>query len=341
VKMTAAIIVFACGVLTCVQGCGHVLTDTARNREASSVSVQAPEPPASVTDQITARLSSLSPAQAVRIRDDWGIADTAVFCAGSGDTPAEAVLVCQWGKGHNSMQDGRALFWLENGAWRVQPYPSEGVDGRGDFREIRREGDLLQVIMNVSGGETRLEEQVGLLQFHGGGWQAVWGPKTTSPDAQLSLVFQPPGSRVAQYTLFRDEEGVYIREDWERQGLTYVQTRRLELSQEEYVAIRFILAFLSNNEIELAYWGTPEAVESAQHLGLAQALQDGFTTKPPTLGIVEVNAVDLGEAWHFRVARRDMFWKITEIQITSPDLSRARTRSTAWGIGAVGHLGSG
>lgn len=256
--MKMAALLLLCFATAWVQGCSRpvqttpIRTTAAQAPSQPSASSSDPVLPAalSVTDQLLTRLKDLSPKQAVEKQDQWGIPGAAVYCAGTAASSEETVLACQWGKGYDAMQDGRALFWWEHGSWKTQPYPLEGVLGQGDFRGVRREGDLLQVIMNVATGQTRNVEQVGLLQYVGDQWQTVWGPPTPSPYPDLSIVFQPPEG-IHRFTQFRDEGDVHVREEWLRKGKMYLQMSRVELSQEEYSVVRFALALLRQVDPEL------------------------------------------------------------------------------------------
>lgn len=306
--MTALLLL--CFLTALVGGCAGDAPPTA----ATSSSQPALAEVASVPEQILAVLKDLPPAQAVEKRDQWGIPEVAVYCAGTGKSPEEALLACQWGKGYNAMQDGWALFWWDRGAWKAQPYPPEGILGRGDFHGLRREGDLLQVVMNVARGETRTVEQVGLLQHVGGRWQAVWGPKTSSPYPLLSVLFQPHEG-IDRYTLFRDEGGVYAREDWERKGATYRQTSRVELSTEEYTVVRFALALLADNGYELSHWSVSEALNLAQSLNMTESLQEGFTTQASIDGgMVRIAPANRADGWDLTVTQESNFWKVTTIE---------------------------
>jgi hypothetical protein len=304
VVMKRVILVFLCCVMVVVQGCNSAELAATKERTVTT------EP--SVDQQLLARLKSLSPPEAVKVQDRWGITGLAVYCAG-----AETVLACQWGQGYNAMQEGRALFWWTDGSWRSQPYPPEAVIGVGDFHGLRREGDLLQVIMNVSPGQTHLIDQVALLQYVAGKWQPAWGPVTSSPSAQLSLVFQPPVG-IARYTLFRDEGEAYVhvREDWERQGSKYVRSGRAELSQAEDTVVRFVLAMMDKSDpnFDLTYYGEPPAVESAQRMDLAAALRPGFTTQLGTDGVVRLEAADRVKSWRLTVTQVNQLWKVATIQ---------------------------
>jgi hypothetical protein len=309
VVMKRVVLVFLCCVMAIVAGC------SASQKAASTERMATAE--TSVEQQLLGRLKRLSPAQARTVQDGWGIPGLAVYCAGAGQVDEETVLACQWGKGYNAMSDGRALFWWTDGSWQSQPYPPEAIVGVGDFHGLRREGDLLQVIMNVSPGQTHLIDQVALLQYVAGKWQPAWGPVTSSPSAQLSLLFQPPEG-IARYTLFRNEGEAYVhvREDWERQGSSYVRSGRAELSEAEYTVVRFVLALMDTSDpnFELTYYGEPPAVESAQHTDLAAALHPGFTTKIGTDGAVHLEAVGHAKSWRVTVNYDKPFWKVAAIQ---------------------------
>lgn len=182
------------------------------------------------------------------------------------------------------------------------------------------EGDLLQVTMNVSRGQTRCVEQVGLLQYAGGKWQAVWGPHTFSPFPDLSIVFQPPAG-IDRYTVFHSryksfhgERDIHVREDWKREGAQYLQITRTELSPEEYIGIRFALALLSQNEHELRSWATSEALERAENLGLAESLREGFRTHKRKDGAVLLETESRAKSWRLTLASEETGIKVTGIR---------------------------
>lgn len=266
-----------------------------------------------VAAAILARLEGMSPTEAAGVKDGWEIPGWAVYCAGSAEVPEEAVLACQWGKGYNVMHDGRTLFWREDGLWRSQPYPPEGLEGVGNFHGLQREGDLLQVVMNVGGGQTRFVAQVGLLVHEDGEWRAVWGPQPPAPDTVVATVFLP-SQGIDRYTRFVGVDGASVREDWEREGSRYVLRDRIELTPAESVVAGFVQVLLM--EPEAARWrsATADALETALELELPSRLSEGFTVRSVGDGEVLLEAVDAAGAWRVTVVEADGRTMVTAIR---------------------------
>jgi len=277
------------------------------------------EPPisaAEVEEELRARLEGMSPTEAAGMKDGWKIPGWAVYCAGAAEVPEEAVLACQWGKGYNVMHDGRVLFWREGGEWRSQPYPPDGVVGVGDFHGLRREGDLVQVVMNVGGGQTRHVAQVGLLAYDGGQWRPVWGPEPPESDSMSAVVFEPSDG-IDRYTRFLGLDGGSYREDWERDGARYVLRHRIELTPEESFVVEFARGLLSDPDWMRWRLATAGALDEALQLDLPARLREGFTAESVGDREVLLEAEGSPEAWVVTVVEAEGRKMVTAIRPAS------------------------
>ncbi|WP_374712789.1 hypothetical protein [Symbiobacterium terraclitae] len=263
-----------------------------------------------MTDPGTA---GMTPAEAAGMKDGWNIPGWAVYCVGTAEVPEEAVLACQWGQGYNALYDGRVLFWREGGEWRSQPYPPDGVVGVGSFHGLRREGNLVQVVMNVGGGQTRYVAQVGLLAYEGGEWRAVWGPEPPESNALSAVVVQPPHG-IDRYTRFLGTDGVSLREEWERDGARYVMRSRIELTPDESFVSSFAQVLLSDPEAARWSSATAGALEQALQMELPERLREGFTARSVGAGEVLLEAAGGAGAWRVTVVEADGRRMVTAIR---------------------------